>query len=152
MVDVAAAHKHFSAWCFNQAWELMEKIDRTEDDNRMMEALSHASIFHWSSRPDCSDRNLSIGYWQASRIQSILGNAEETRRYAQTCLRYSADLEPFYLGYAHEALARAASLANDAATLSDRLAQAEWAARQVTDEGQRQRLTNDLVQLRKHVA
>jgi hypothetical protein len=23
--DLVAAHKHFSAWCFNCAWELIEK-------------------------------------------------------------------------------------------------------------------------------
>ena len=104
--DLVAAHKHLSAWCFNRAWDLIEKPDRTEAEIRLMEALSYVSIFHWISRQDCTDKNLSVGYWQASRIQALIGNAQEAMRHARTCLGYSTNLEPFYLGYAYEALAR----------------------------------------------
>jgi hypothetical protein len=45
--DLVAAHKYFSAWCFNRAWDLIEKPDRTEAEIRLMATLSHASIFHW---------------------------------------------------------------------------------------------------------
>jgi hypothetical protein len=75
IIDVAAAHKHFSAACFNQAWDLIDKLDCTEADDCLMVALNQASIFHWMNRPDCTDMNLSVGYWQASRIQALLGNA-----------------------------------------------------------------------------
>jgi len=54
--DLMAAHRHFSAWCFNRAWDLIEKPDRTEAEVRLMTALSHASIFHWISRPDCTTK------------------------------------------------------------------------------------------------
>jgi hypothetical protein len=146
--DLVAAHKYFSAWCFNRAWSLIEKPDRTEAEVRLMEALSHASIFHWISRPDCTDKNLSVGYWQASRIQALIGNAQEAIRHARTCLAYSANLEPFYLGYAYEALARAAGLMNDAANFADYLSKAESLAGQVADEQDRQLLAADLSQLR----
>jgi hypothetical protein len=150
--DLVAAHKHFSAWCFNSAWELIEKPDRSEWEVRWMEALSHASIFHWISRPDCTDKNLSVGYWQASRIQALIGNAQEAVRHARTCLGYSTNLEPFYIGYAYEALARAASLMNDAANLADYLDRAESFAEQVQDEQDRQLLVADLAQLRSDAA
>ena len=36
--DGAAAHRYFSATCFNKAWEYLDKTDRTsEDDQRMIE-------------------------------------------------------------------------------------------------------------------
>jgi hypothetical protein len=149
--DLVTAHKHFSAWCFNRAWELIEKSDRTEAEVRLMEALSHASIFHWISRPDCTGKNLSVGYWQASRIQALIGNAQEAIRHARTCLGYSANLEPFYRGYAYEALARAAGLMNDPANLADYLDKAESLAEQVQDEQDRQLLADDLAQLRSDV-
>jgi hypothetical protein len=104
--DLAEAHKYFAAHCFNAAWDLMEKADRSLAEARLMAALNQASIYHWLNRPDVSDRNLSIGYWQASRIQSLLANPAEALRHAETCMGFSLDLEPFYLGYAHEALAR----------------------------------------------
>jgi hypothetical protein len=151
-IDLAAAHKHFSAWCFNRAWELIEKPDRTAAETRWMEALSHASIFHWISRADCTDKNLSVGYWQASRIQAVIGNGEVAMRHARTCLDYSANLEPFYQGYAYEALARAAALMNDTASLADYIGRAEALAEQVTDAQDRQLLAADLAQLRNNTA
>lgn len=150
--DLTVAHKHFSAWCFNRAWELVEKPERTEAEDRLMEALSHASIFHWISRPDCTDKNLAVGYWQASRVQALIGNAQEAIRHARTCLGYSTDLEPFHLGYAYEALARAAGLMNDAANSTAYLDRAESLAEQVPDERDRQLLAGDLAQLRSDVA
>jgi hypothetical protein len=113
-----------------------------------MAALSHASIFHWISRPDCTDQNLSVGYWQASRIQALIGNAQQASLYARICLGYSANLEPFYLGYAYESLARAATLMNDAANFAGYLDTAESLAQRVTDEHDRQLLAADLAQLR----
>lgn len=148
-LDLAVAHKHFSAWCFNRAWDLIEKTDRTEAENRLMEALSHSSIFHWISRTDCTHKNLAVGYWQASRIQALIGNAEEANRHARTCFDYSANLEPFHQGYAYEALARAAGLMNDATNFEDYLDKAESLALQVSDEQDRQLLVADLMQLRR---
>ena len=114
----------------------------------MMVALNQASIFHWSQRPENDDKNRSIGYWQASRIQSLLGNAAEGSRHAEVCLTYSRDLEPFYLGYAYEALARAAKVAGDAEGCSQHLSAAEEQARAVTGQEDRALLEADLASLR----
>ena len=38
-LDVAAAHKYFSAHCFNKAWDLIEKTDRTPEDERSVPSL-----------------------------------------------------------------------------------------------------------------
>lgn len=105
--DLAKAHRYFAAYCFNSAWDLIEKKDRTAQDDQMMVVLSQASIFHWTQRPDCDDRKMSIGYWQASRVQALVGNPAEALRLGEICLSYSQALLPFFLGYAHEALARA---------------------------------------------
>jgi hypothetical protein len=146
--DLAAAHKYFAGKCFNQAWDLIDKKDRTAKDNELMAVLCHASIFHWLQRPDCTDQNLSIGYWQASRVQTLLGHAEEARRLAELCLSYSSTLQPFYLGYAHEAVARAASLAGDGSVRDAHLKAAGELAAQVTEASEREMLTTDLESLR----
>ncbi len=113
LFDQKVAHEFFAVDCFNRAWDLIDKTQRTRDEDLLMVELNQASIFHWKNRSDCSDKNLSIGYWQASRIQAILGNAKEASRYAEVCLDFSKKLEPFYLGYAYEAMARAAALGNN---------------------------------------
>lgn len=71
--DVPAAHRFFAADCFNRAWELIDKPDRTSDDDLRMISLAQASLWHWTERPDCTPRNLSIGYWQLSHIYSAVG-------------------------------------------------------------------------------
>jgi hypothetical protein len=54
--DLEAAHKYFAAHCFSRAWDLIDKKDRTPEDDRMMVALNQASLFHWSHRPDNDDK------------------------------------------------------------------------------------------------
>jgi hypothetical protein len=142
--DIVAAHKYFSAHCFNSAWDLIEKTDRTSDDDRLMVALNQASIFHWLQRDDHDNQHLSVGYWQASRIQAILGNAAEALRWAEVCLSYSGELKPFYLGYAHEALARAHSLAGDSRAAAHHLKLSHEFAARVGDKSERELLLADL--------
>ncbi len=145
--DVAAAHRFFSAHCFNQAWDLIDKPNRTAAEDRLMVALSLASLYHWLSRPDCEPRHLSVGYWQASRIQSLLGNSGEARRYAENCMEHSGGLEPFYRGYAHEAMARAATISGDAALAARHLAHAREQAALVASAEDRDLLRKDLAGL-----
>jgi hypothetical protein len=142
--DLAAAHKYFSADCFNRAWDLIDKPVRSAEEERMMVLLNQASLYHWSQRPDNDAKSQSIGYWQASRIQVLLGNAVEARRYADICLEYSRALEPFYLGYAYEALARAASLAGNRAEFEQFLSEARDLAQKVASREDRDALLKDL--------
>lgn len=149
--DIEAAHRHFAAECFNRAWDLIDKKDRTAADERLMVALSQASIFHWMQRPDVTDRNLSVGYWQASRIHALIGAAPEARRLAEICRQYSAGLAPFYLGYAHEALARACALAGESSGASDHIQEAEALAAQVSGNEDRDLLVADLAELKSRL-
>ena len=142
--DEALAHKYFSVQCFNQAWDLIDKADRTPAEDRLMEALSQASIYHWLQRSDCSNQSLSVGYWQASRIQALLGHAPEALRHAQACLAYSHELAPFYLGYAHEALARAYALAGNPTAAAEHIRAAVEFANLVQDESDGAALLADL--------
>ena len=142
--DTEHAHKYFSANCFNTAWQLIEKPDRTPDDDEQMIRLAQASLWHWTQRSDCTDKNLSIGYWQASRVYALLGEVENARKYAQCCLDKTPADEPFFLGYAYEALARAESIADNGAKAKEHLAEARRHAEGVRDAEDKQLLVNDL--------
>ena len=143
-MDLATAHRYFAAHCFNQAWELMEKKGRSPEEDRLMPLLNQASIYHWLQREDCDNHRLSVGYWQAARIQALLGNAAEARRLGQICLDYSQGLAPFYQGYACEALARAEILAGNRAAAEDYAVKARELADQVEEKNDRELLLNDL--------
>jgi hypothetical protein len=145
--DVVAAHKYFSAHCFNKAWDLMEKTDRTAQDDRLMVTLNQTSIYHWLQREDCNNEKLSVGYWQASRIQALLGRAAEAIGFGEVCLSYSGELAPFYLGYAHEALARAHQLAGNNEDAKRHLVSALGLAASIRKKDDRELLETDLKQL-----
>ena len=108
-IDVRQAHKYFSEKCFNAAWDLIRKIDRSESDMDMMVHLAHSSLYHWSKRADCTDQNLSVGYWQLSHVYALADRGEAAVRYAHVCLNYGQQhgVARIFLGYAYEALARA---------------------------------------------
>lgn len=143
-IDQAAAHRFFSANCFNAVWELLDKADRNAADNERMIALAHASVWHWTQRADCTSRAMSIGYWQLSRVYAVIGHGERAQHYGHLCLDVSQNEEPFFLGYAHEALARAAAVMNDAKLMNEHLQQARKLAAVVADGGDRQALEADL--------
>lgn len=145
-LDIAAAHRHFSVECFNRAWDLIDKPERTPAENEEMVRLTITSTWHWLQRPDCAPQNLSVGYWQTSRAYSLVGRAGQARRYGQLSLeaiREAGDL-PFYLGYAYEALARAESVAGHAEKVAGYLGLAREAAVRVPDEEARAALLADL--------
>src|SRR4030065_2947069 len=106
--DIVASHKYFSADCFNRAWDYIDKPVRTRSEEDMMLQLSLASLWHWTQREDCTATNLSVGYWQVSRVFALLRQADNARSYAELCMEASQreGVLPFYLGYAYEALAR----------------------------------------------
>lgn len=143
-LDLQAAHRLFAAQCFNRAWDLIEKPDRTPEEDRQMIALSQASYFHWTQRDDVDDRRRSIGCWQLARVHALIGAAGEARRYAQACLGYSGALPPFYLGYAYEALAFAALVSGDRAGAAAHAAQSATFADRVEDPEERSLLEADL--------
>ena len=147
-LDLAAAHRHFPASCFNGVRELIDKPNRSPDEDRLMVSMCHASLYHWQQRPDCTSRSLSIGYWQLSRVYALLGEADNARKYGRLCLAHSQNEEPFYLGYAYEALTRAEFLAGNRAVAEEGLTLARLQAAKVIDAGEREMLRKDLETLK----
>lgn len=145
-IDTQLAHRLFSAECFNAAWELIEKPDRTPDEDDEMLRLAMASHWHWTQREDYGPMNASISYWQVSRIFALLDQPDNARGYGQRCLEAieGEDDLPFYRGYAYEALARAEALAGNTAEMQAHLDQARHLAQQIADDESRQLLLADL--------
>ena len=143
--DLTAAHKFFSTHCFNKAWDLIDQPSRTPEQDEEMIRLSLASTWHWKQRDDCTQVNLSVSFWQTSRIYSILGQVDNARRYARLCLDASQgeDVSQFYLGYAYEAMARAESLFGDT-QVEQYLEKARNIAAAMSDSDEKQMLLDDL--------
>ena len=144
--DLASAHKYFSADCFNRTWDYIEKPDRTTDDDQAMLLLSMASLWHWTQRLDCTTGNLSVGYWQVSRVYCLLHHPEQARQFAKLCLKSSQGegTLPFHLGYAYEALARAEWISDNPKKMNEYLDLARQACESIKDADTRKQLLADL--------
>jgi tetratricopeptide (TPR) repeat protein len=148
--NLQSAHRYFSAQCFNQAWELIKKPERTLEEDEVMICLGHASHYHWTQRADYSPTNRSIANWQLARIYALVGRLDQARHYAGLCLQASREegVEAVFEGFAYEALARLESLAGNREQAQRYLASALAQAEKTEDEEDRQMLLNDLAELR----
>ena len=143
--DIQQAHKYFSAHCFNQAWDYMEKDgNRSTEENMAMLHTAIASLWHWTQRQDVSAQNLSVGNWQVSRVYCLLKQPNNARTYGLQALKYAKELPAFYKGYAYETLARAEMIVNNRVIMKTHLEKAREMLDQIEDDEDRQLLAKDL--------
>ncbi len=149
--DMQEIHKQLSVKCFNECWTLIDKKDRTAEDVENMLLLADASLWHWKQRADLKPENLSVGYWQVSRVHALAGQREMARLFGEKCLAVGQDakLSPFYVGYGYEALARAEILAGNTDAAKSLLAKARDELNAITDKDERDALEPDIVSLEK---
>lgn len=109
----AEQHKRIAAQLFNLTWTLMEKADRTGEDDSVMVHAAHASAWHW--RQVGNHVNFARSEWQCSRVYATLWRPAESRRHAHRCLDFCQqhELKGFDMAFAYEALARAAAISGD---------------------------------------
>jgi DNA-binding transcriptional MerR regulator len=98
---------------FNGVWRLLEKEDRTVEDDDTMLHMAHASRYHWGQVG--APEQLSRGEWQVSRVYAVLGRAEPAAYHARRGLEIcrANGIGDWDLAFAYEALARASAVADD---------------------------------------
>ena len=140
----AAVHRKLAADLFNEVWTLLEKPNRSpEDDDRMIHA-AHASRFHWQDIG--SPREWSIGEWQISRVYSVLKRAEPAIYHGQHALKWAREhsVAPFFIAYGYEALARAHAVAGDVDSAKKHIAQAREVGATIPDPADQKHVEDDL--------
>ncbi|HTZ04510.1 MAG TPA: helix-turn-helix domain-containing protein [Gaiellaceae bacterium] len=107
--------RRLGADLFNKTWTLMEKEDRTPDDDDEMVHCAHASAYHWRQVGTAANRSRSE--WQCSRVYAILDRPAESLRHARRCLEIveaNPDvMKDWDLPAAYEAMARALWVAGE---------------------------------------
>ena len=100
-------HRKFAVNLFNLVWDLLDKKDRTVEENDRMLHAAHASRFHWGEIG--TPLELERGEWQVARVNAVLGRPEAALYHAQRCLEICTEngFGDFDLAFAYEALARA---------------------------------------------
>jgi hypothetical protein len=127
---------------FNHVWTLMDKADRTPDEDAQMLHAAHASVHHWSKAG--TEINLARGEWQVSRVYTVLSRGEPALWHAQRCLELCTRIaaKDWDLGYAHEAMARAYAVLGDLDASRDHVTAAR--AVPIADADDKEPLDKDL--------
>ena len=145
-VDLAL-HRRLAVDLFNFVWTLLEKPQRSVEENDAMLNAACASCYHWGlvGQPV----NQARGQWQISRVCSVLGLAESAahhaRRSLEICRRH--DIGDFDLAFAYEALARAAAAAKNAGLCRENLQLARDAANNIKEVDDREWLMKNLAEI-----
>jgi hypothetical protein len=135
---------------FNKTWTLMEKTDRTREDDDEMLHCAHASAYHWLQVGTQANRARSE--WQCSRVNAILGHVEPALRHARRCLELVEaspdEMEEFDLPAAYEALGRAHAVAGDTAEAQRYVELGRAATAKIADDDDRAIMEADFATIR----
>ncbi|MFQ5871688.1 MAG: hypothetical protein ACE5IB_05985 [Candidatus Geothermarchaeales archaeon] len=137
-------HRKSAVDLFNSVWSLLEKEDRTrEEDDRMVHA-AHASRLHWGEVGTAV--NLVRGEWQVSRVYSVLERPQPAMYHAMRCLEIceANDIGDFDLAFAYEALARASAVAGKKDKCQNYVELAKGAGEQIKEKEDRDLFFSDL--------
>jgi hypothetical protein len=137
-------HRKFAVDCFNGTWDLIEKEDRTSEEDARMIHMAHASRYHWGEIG--TPLNFARGDWQISRVYAILGQGQNALRYAKSCLHLCEenDIGDFDLAFAYEAAARAFAVLGDAHMKDKHLALARDASEAIDKNEDKKYLLSEL--------
>jgi hypothetical protein len=108
-------HRQLGVDLFNQTWTLLDRDDRTTEEDDEMVNAAHASCWHWSRFEGAGPENAARGHWQCSRVYAVLDRGEPAVHHARRCLAIceANGIGDWDLAFAYEALARALAVAGD---------------------------------------
>ncbi|KZE63777.1 hypothetical protein AWM68_11725 [Fictibacillus phosphorivorans] len=106
-------HRKQAVENFNKTWDLMEKKDRTHEEDLDMIHTAHASRFHWGVAGE--PLHFARGEWQISRVYSLLKMSDSALLHGNQSLTLCLEnyIGDFDLAFAYEAVARGYQVKGD---------------------------------------
>jgi hypothetical protein len=115
LTALTETHLSLAKSIFNGIWPLLEKPDRTPQEDEDLLLRAFAALYHWKQVGTAV--NFQRGYWMISRVFLVLGEKSQALAWALKCQATTEDnlpeMEDFDLAYAQEGLARAYALNGD---------------------------------------
>lgn len=112
MESTKEIHQELARSTNGEVWKLLEKEERTAEDEHIMVDTAHASNYHW--RHTGTSVNIQRGEWLLARVYTVLRHNQEALWHAKACLAitqaHPEEMEEFDLAYGYEAVARAQAL------------------------------------------
>lgn len=142
--DMKQFHSTLAPALFNASWDLLEKPDRSRDDEARLVNMVHASLFHW--RQIGEPVNILRGEWMISHVYALLNHKEEALFHAENALikAQEIDAKDWDLAYAYEAMARAHALNRNSEEFQKFHAMAIDAGKLIKGEGDRKQFEADM--------
>jgi len=130
-------HKKFAVDLNHLVWSLLEKVDRSSEDEDKMVHAAHASHYHWDQ---VGTAVRTRGEWLISHVYAVLNRAEAALYHAQRCLDLCQEknVKDFDITYGYEAIARAYALAGHKAEYETYVQLAQEAGEHIQDEEDRE--------------
>lgn len=148
-MDEKEAHQYFAIETFNGAWELIEKVNRTPDDDDEMLQRAFASRWHWGfvGGPE----QLATGDWQIAHVASLLGYGWMAQFYARRAFNACENegWGDWQRASMLEGMARAAAAAGDEIEHAKYYALAEEAVAAIEEDGERAVIASQLATVPK---
>jgi len=139
-------HRTIGVELFNKTWEMMDKSDRSDQDNALMLDYAHGSALHWSY---CgTEVNRQRAYWLLSRVYAVQGVGQMSVFFAKLCREvtesFQREMADFDIAFSFEALARAYAVNGDKKLAKENFLLAEAAGREIKDAEDRKIFDGDL--------
>ena len=137
-------HRKFAVDAFNLVWSLLDKEERTEEEDDKMAHAAHASRFHWGEIG--TPLEFERGEWQISRVYSVLNKPESALHHAMKCLSICKenDIGDFDIAFAYEAMARANVVAGEQAEAEKYIQLGKEAGEQIAEKGNKDYFFSEL--------
>jgi hypothetical protein len=111
------AHYHFAVDFHGKTWEMLDKSNRTREEDERMLDFAHASMAHWRTAGGAVRHQR--GEWMLARVYAVLGKGEQALDHAHRCFEIlknnEAEMDDFDKPFTFEAIARAQAVAGNAA-------------------------------------
>jgi tetratricopeptide (TPR) repeat protein len=139
------AHEKFAKMFNGRVWELLEKTNRSVEDDEELLLAQHASTYHWRHVGTVTHEQRS--QWLYARIYAVLDDPDKSLSYALRCLEITqsnpAYMQDFDIAYAYEAAARMHALNGQLEVAREYFAQAEKAGEAIEDPEDRKIFMGD---------
>jgi hypothetical protein len=146
----ADEQRALGAELFNRTYALLEKADRTPDEDTEILHCAHASAYHWAQVGTAANRSRSE--WQCSRVYAVLGWVEPALHHARRCHEivqaFPDEMKDWDLPAAYEALARAHMVAGDVEETRKWAELGRAATAQIADDNDRAVIEADFATIR----
>ncbi len=137
---ITQAHLHFAIDFHTLTWELLEKTERTQEDDERMENYAHASLAHWRTAGTAVRHQR--GEWLLARVYSVLNRPQAAIKHAFRCAEILHDnpeeMQDFDTAFVYEAVARAHAIAGEWKETQRFLLKAQEAGEKIADPEDRE--------------